>query len=226
MARESLFLLMTYFHGYYSAMALFMGNWLGASLKGNSFLEQDAVTSVLLLGTESVLLDLNHSSIFTLFNKDSDDKFGFLEEEVVALLRENNISDKLDDVRKWYGGYRIESHVMYNPGSVLNYIENRDLMSYRIHTSDDTLIKEHVVQKGVFFKKDFESLLSGETIGKLVWKGLSFTSLQSFREVIWGLLLFSGYLTLTEASVLDGMRRFCELKIPNEEVLLVFQEIQ
>ena len=106
------------------------------------------------------------------------------------------------------------------------YIEYKVLKPYWIHTSNDALIKEHLVQKGVFFKKDFEALMSGGTISKLVRKGLSFTSLQSSREVIWGLLLLSGYLTLTETPVLDGMRRSCELKIPNEEVLRAFQEIQ
>ena len=216
---------MAYFYGYYSHIINFMRNWLGGGLKGNASLEKGVITGILRIAKENIFSDLNHSSNFTMFSDDFDDKFGLLEEEVLSLLIENNMNDKLDDVRNWYNGYRIGSHSIYNPWSILNYIQNKALKPYWINTSGNELIKEQLLQKGAFFKEDFETLVLGGTIKKLVDEGLVFTSLKNSKEAVWGLLLFSGYLTLVEMPDLSRTRFSCKLTIPNQEVLTLFQDM-
>ena len=215
---------MAYFHGYYPRIINFMRNWLGGGLKGNASLEKGVITGILRIAKENIFSDLNHSTNFTMFSKDFGDKFGLLEEEVFALLIENNMEGKLDDVRNWYNGYRIGAHAIYNPWSILHYIQNKTLEPYWVYTSGNDLIKEQLEQKGIFFKEDFETLVLGGSITKLVDQGLVFASLKSSKEAIWGLLLFSGYLTLAETPSLSRTRISCKLTVPNQEVLDFFQD--
>ena len=216
---------MAYFHGYYSHIVNFMRNWLGDGLKGNASLEKGVITGILRIAKENIFSDLNHASNFTMFSEDFSDKFGLLEEEVLALLKDYDMGAKLEEVRKWYNGYHIGSSSLYNPWSILHYIQHKTLKSYWVNTSGNELIKEQLTQKGVFFKEDFETLVLEGTITKLVDEGLVFVSLKKSKEAVWGLLLFSGYLTLASPPILDGILYSAELKIPNQEILALFQDM-
>ena len=216
---------MAYFCGFYSEIINFMRNWLGGGLKSNASLERAVITGILRIAKENIFSDLNHSSNFTLFNEDFGDKFGLLEEEVLTFLTDYGMSDKLEEVRKWYNGYLIGSHSVYNPWSILNYAQHKRFAPYWVNTSGNDLVKEQLIQKGAFFKEDFETLLLKGTISKLVDEGLVFASLKTSKEAIWGLLLFSGYLTLTELPDYVGTRFSCKLRIPNQEVYALFQDL-
>ncbi len=216
---------MAYFHGYYSHIINFMRNWLGDGLKDNAHLERSVITGVLRIAKENIFSDLNHASNFTIFNEDFGDKFGLLEEEVFSLISEYGLDNQLESVRMWYNGYRIGSHAIYNPWSILSYIQYKKLEPYWVHTSGNELIKEQLIQRRMFFKEDFETLILGGTVRKMVDPGLVFVSLKNSRDAIWGLLLFSGYLTLATPPALDGVLLSCDLKIPNKEVLLLFQSM-
>ncbi|MES2198995.1 MAG: AAA family ATPase [Chlamydiota bacterium] len=214
---------MAYFYGYYPQIVNFMRNWLGEGLKSNTSLERGVITGILRIAKENIFSDLNHSTNFTIFSEDFSDKFGLSEEEVLALLTEYDMSDRLEEAQKWYNGYRIGSHSVYNPWSILNYIQHKILKPYWVNTSGNELIKEQLIQKGVFFKEDFETLLLGKTITKSVDEGLVFASLKNSKESVWGLLIFTGYLTFAAPPILDGILYSCELKIPNQEILMLFQ---
>jgi len=216
---------MAYFQGYYPDIIDFMRNWLGGGLKDNTSLEKSVITGILRIAKENIFSDLNHGSNFTMFSEDFGDKFGLLEEEVLAVLKDYDMSDKLEEVRKWYNGYHIGSYSVYNPWSILNYIQHKTLKPYWVNTSGNELVKEQLTQKGVFFKEDFETLVLEGTITKLVDEGLVFTSLKKSKEAIWGLLLFSGYLTLAEMPNLSRTRFSCKLTIPNQEILALFQDM-
>ncbi len=216
---------MAYFRGYYSSLIDFMRNWLGGGLKGNPGLEKGVLTGILRIAKENIFSDLNNGSNFTLFSPNFSSQFGLLEDEVKNLLSEYGMSDKLSEVRKWYNGYHIGPHAIYNPWSILSYIEHKTLKPYWVNTSGNELIKEQLIQKGVFFKEDFETLVLGGAITKLVDEGLVFASLKDSREAVWGLLLFSGYLTLVEMPDLSRTRISCKLTIPNEEILMLFQDM-
>jgi hypothetical protein len=216
---------MAYFRGYYSHIVNFMRNWLGAGLKSNDCLERSVMTGILRIAKENIFSDLNHASNFTIFNEDFGDKFGLLENEVFSLLSEHGMVDKLGQVRSWYNGYRMGSYAVYNPWSILNYIQHKILKPYWVRTSGNELIKEQFAQKGVFFQEDFETLLLGASITKFIDEGLAFTSLKNSKEAVWSLLLFSGYLTFAEFPDLSRTRLSCKLIIPNQEVLFLFQDM-
>ena len=216
---------MAYFHGYFSDIIDFMRNWLGGGLKDHTHLERGVITGILRIARENVFSDLNHSSNFTIFKDAFGDKFGLTEQEVEVLLSDYGLQDKLEDVKNWYNGYHIGPCAIYNPWSILNYIEHKKLEPYWVNTSGNDLIKEQLIQKGVFFKEDFETLVLGGVIKKTVDQGLVFASLKNSKDAIWGLLLFSGYLTLTQMPNLSRTRFSCQLKIPNQEILSLFQDM-
>ena len=216
---------MAYMHGYYEQIINFMRTWLGGALKGNPCLERGVITGILRIAKENIFSDLNHSTNFTLFTEDFGDKFGLLEEEVKALLLDYNQEKDQKKVRSWYNGYLIGSHSVYNPWSILNYIQHKELKPYWINTSGNELLKEQLIQKSLFFKEDFESLLLGNSITKLIDDTLVFTSLKNSKEAIWGLFLFSGYLTPTKKPNLSRTKFFCALAIPNKEILTLFQDM-
>ncbi len=216
---------MAYFYGYYPHIINFMRNWLGGGLKSNDCLERSVITGILRIAKENIFSDLNHSSNFTIFSEDFGDKFGLLEEEVLSLLTEYNMSNKLEDACKWYNGYHVGRHAIYNPWSILNYIQHKRLEPYWVHTSGNELIKEQLLQKGMFFKEDFERLVLRDSIDKIVDQGLVFAGLKNSKEAIWGLLLFSGYLTLVQPPNLSRTRFSCKLAIPNQEILTLFQDM-
>ena len=216
---------MAYFYNYYSHIINFMRNWLGGGLKDNNKLERGVITGILRIARENIFSDLNHSSNFTIFKEDFGDKFGLTGPEVQTLLSEYGLQDKLQDVRNWYNGYHIGPHAVYNPWSILNFIENKKLEPYWVNTSGNELIKEQLIQKGVFFKEDFETLVLRGIITKTIDQGLVFASLKNSKEAVWGLLLFSGYLTLVSEPVLDGILYSCQLKVPNQEIAALFQSM-
>ena len=209
----------SYLSGYYDPMILFMRNWFTEGLKDNSCLEKAVLTGVLRVSKESVFSGLNNPGCYTVLDEAFADKFGLLEEEVAGLLEEYGISLPIEEIRKWYNGYRIGQNSLYNPWSILQCIEKKgELRPYWVNTSDNELIKKLVIQGSPLLKKDLEKLLLGETIAKPINEGTVFKNLTGQTDSVWGLFLFTGYLTLVEKPVYKEGVLQCKLKIPNQEI--------
>lgn len=206
-----------YIGKYYETLIGFLRNWLSAGLKDNMHLERGVLTGILRVAKESIFSGLNNISTFTILNEAFSDKFGLLESEVIELLANYGLSEKLSDIKKWYNGYRIGPCTdIYNPWSVLNCIANKGALApYWVNTSDNALMKQLISQGTAAFKADIEQLLKDETIEKKIEDGIVFSQLHQSPNAIWSLLLYSGYLTLDEA---PSYGTPCRLRIPNVEV--------
>ncbi len=213
-----------YIGGYYKELIDFLRNWLSGGLKDNSSLEKGVFTGILRIAKESIFSGLNNVTTFTILNEDFQDKFGLTEPEVKKLLEEYNLLDKWDSIRQWYNGYRIGScEGIYNPWSVLNCISKKGALApYWVNTIDNALMKQLITQGTDYFKADIEELMRGGTIEKTIEEGIVFADLQSNPDVVWSLLLFSGYLSITTTPVYG---RTCQLRIPNIEVRELYHSI-
>lgn len=202
---------------YYDSLIGFLRNWLSAGLKDNTFLEQGVLTGILRVAKESIFSGLNNISTFTILSETFSDKFGLLESEVKELLADYGLSEKLGKIRNWYNGYQIGiSTGIYNPWSVLNCIANKGALApYWVNTSDNALIKQLITQGTNHLKADIEQLMEGGIIEKTIEEGVVFSDLERKSNVVWALLLFSGYLTIDAAPVYGTP---CRLRIPNVEV--------
>lgn len=208
--------------GYYDSLIPFLRNWLSSALKDNPYLERGVLTGILRLAKESIFSGLNNVMTFTILNEAFEDKFGLVESEVKELLEENHLSDRLEEMRQWYDGYQVGScKGLYNPWSVLACIEEKGAFApYWVNTSENTLMKQLIIEGTDDFKANLEELFRGGVVEISLNDGIVFSDLKTNPDTVWSLLLFTGYLTLNSPYSYGTP---CSLCIPNKEVSELYQ---
>ena len=206
-------LVSAYRYGYYNEAKNFFSSFYSSVLKDNNILQVGVITGIIRVVRAGIFSDLNNLSEHSILNKEYDEYFGFLEEEVKKALKYYEIDSKLDEVHSWYNGYKFGDTKVYNPWSILKFLSEKEFKSYWIDTSENYLIKD--ILKGAN-KKTFEKL-NNLLFGKEVKEEITGKStLQEVLEAhdLWELLLFSGYLTID--SKIEKNEYI--IKIPNKEV--------
>lgn len=110
--------------GFYADCITFMRQMLGSALKTNDDLEFAVVTGVLKVAKESIFSGLNNFKTCSVLDKKYSDVFGFTRQEMEKMLQDLQLTDKMPELQSWYDGYRLGNQEIYNPWSVLNYIDN------------------------------------------------------------------------------------------------------
>lgn len=129
-----------YINGYWEELSAFVRNLFNATFKGNSYLERAIMTGITRVGKESIFSDLNNLKVVTTTSDEYADCFGFTEEEVYHSLKEYGLSDKMPEVKKWYDGFTFgNQREIYNPWSILNYLDTGKLRTYWANTSSNSL---------------------------------------------------------------------------------------
>ncbi len=206
-------LVSAYRYDYYNEAKNFFSSFYSSVLKDNNILQVGVVTGIIRVVRAGIFSDLNNLSEHSILNKEYDEYFGFLEEEVKKALKYYEIDSKLDEVHSWYNGYKFGDTKVYNPWSILKFLSEKEFKSYWIDTSENYLIKD--ILKGAN-KKTFEKL-NNLLFGKEVKEEITGKStLQEVLEAhdLWELLLFSGYLTIDSKIEKNEYT----IKIPNKEV--------
>lgn len=212
-------------HGYYDDIIELMKSLMGHTFKDNPYIYKGVITGILRIAKESIFSDLNNPGIFTLLNYDFADKFGFTEQEVQMLLNDFDLGDHFVAVKEWYDGYNIGNvKHLYNPWSVINYVDKyrEGFKPYWANTSSDELIKSRIIDKEAYdLRTSIEQLIKGETIVRYINENIIFSDFEEDKEILWSLLLFSGYLSPIQE--IDWKEY--EIKIPNYEIKTLFKEI-
>ena len=206
-------LVSAYRYGYYKEAKNFFSSFYSSALKDNNILQVGVITGIVRVIKAGIFSDLNNLSEHSILNKEYDEYFGFLEEEVKNALKYYAIDSKLDEVHSWYNGYKFGDKKVYNPWSILKFLSQKEFKSYWIDTSDNYLIKDILksADKETFDK--LNNLLFGKKVEEEI------TGKSTLQEVLeaqdlWELLLFSGYLTID--SKIE--KNIYSIKIPNKEV--------
>jgi hypothetical protein len=211
-------------HGYAAKILDFMRDFLGAGLKSNPHLHRAFVTGILRVAKENLFSGLNNLGVYTLLAVPFNTCFGFTEAEVTALLERNGRADKLDAVRTWYNGYVFGGEVIYNPWSVLCFLEREDAdpAPYWLSTSSNDLIRELLERYALRLQPIFEALLEGGSIERVLDENVALADIFSDDDALWSLLVFSGYLKAERRSRGPDERPSHLLSIPNREVREVY----
>jgi hypothetical protein len=214
-----------YSNNYYEDMVGFLRGVLGAALKDNPYLKKAVVTGILRISKESMFSGVNNLRVYSILETKYGEYFGFTESEIQSLLTKGKIVEKFDEIRKWYNGYRFGDVTIYNPWSIANYLdENYRARPYWVNTSDNQLIKDLLKKAPLDFKRSFEVLINGGSVKKVIDGNTVFKYLENTPSGVWNLMLMGGYLKpLSSEVVRQG--DLCELAIPNEEVLSLYQLI-
>ncbi len=213
-----------YLNGFYDSIIKFMRNFLSGGLKDNASLKKGILTGILRVAKESIFSGLNNLSVYTLLNSKYNKYFGLLEEETQDILEYYGMKDKLAVVKEWYNGYSFGGQIVYNPWSIIKYIENNgETRAYWVNTSSNNLIKR-LISKQADVKEDLELLLKGNSIQKEISEDIVYGEIDRHSDYIWSFFLLSGYLK-AENVKLDKGKLICDLRIPNQEVFYLYENI-
>ena len=214
----------SYIEGYYDETIDFFKSFYGAVLKDNEYLEMGVMTGILRVAKENIFSGLNNIKVHSILNERFTEYYGVLENEVETSLKDFGLEYDLSDVQKWYNGYLFGETKVYNPWSIINFLDEKKLGAYWVNTSENSLIKLCLqkMKKEIF--DDFSKLLNEENISKIINDNVTFGNLEAnFEKNFWNLFFHSGYLTLAEKY--DAMKKVVSVKIPNKEILEMFSDM-
>ncbi len=214
--------------GYFKKASKFMDVLLGGVLKSNENIHKGVVTGITRLQGAGIFSGVNNVDACTIFNKEYNDKFGFTEKEVKELLKEYGIEEKEKDVREYYNGYNFNGEVVYNPFSVIKYIQKREFANYWLGSSDNDLARKKMTQllemgEDNVIRKKIEDLVQGKKVKIEVEDVLNISEEMKVAEII-NLLLYSGYLKYENLEKDADNVTFAEVSIPNLEIKAVYKK--
>ncbi len=216
-----------YVKGYWRELVELTRSLFNAAFKTNPFLERAVMTGITRVSRESVFSDLNNLEVITSTSDKYADIFGFTEEEVASALGEFGLSDQEKEVREWYDGFTFGKLAdIYNPWSIVNYLDKKRAGAYWANTSSNSLIEKLLRESNSDIKQSFECLLAGETLHMEIDEQIVYDQLNVKKNATWSLLLASGYLKVTEAvfSEEEG-RTYYDLTLTNREVRIMFENM-
>ena len=218
-----------YVKGYWQELADFIRNLLNATFKDNPYLARGIMTGITRISRESIFSDLNHLKVVTTTSNTYADCFGFTEEEVFNSLKEYGLEDRTNEVKKWYDGFCFgKVKDIYNPWSILNYLDNRTAAPYWVNTSSNHLIGKLLQEGNKQVKESFEKLLRKECIYAEIDEQIVYDQLDIDENAIWSLMLASGYLKVNNSRIKetnDEWNQIYELSVTNFEVLLMLKKL-
>ena len=243
-----------YVDGYWEELAAFTRSLFNSTFKTNPWLERAIMTGITRVSKESIFSDLNNLEVVTTTSDKYADCFGFTEEEVFAGMDECGYTDR-EMVKRWYDGFTFGSKTdIYNPWSILNYLDTGEIKTYwapedyhlqiagsrqmsasshltrclRENTSSNSLVGKLIREGSRSIKTSFESLLAGEHLITPIDEQIVYNQLDENETAIWSLLLASGYLKVVDYERYDPMEASepkYDLELTNLEVKVMFQNM-
>ena len=212
-----------YVQGFYDEAIEFFRTFYGTTFKDNQYIEKTVLTGVSRVAKESIFSGANNFRVYTVLDNEFAEDFGITENEMDKIIQDFNIQDDKEEIKKWYDGYKIgDTEGIYNPWSILNYLTDRKLMPYWVNTSSNDLIKL-ILKNSSTIKEKIEALLRGEEIIVPVNFETIIVGIEQNEDNIWGLLLGTGYLKITE--VVNLAESVYKVKLPNYEIKNLFEGI-
>jgi len=212
-------LVSAYINGYYEKAKDFFKTFYSTVLKDNSYLQMGVLTGIIRVIKAGIFSDLNNLSTYTILSDMYTDSYGLTEEEVEKSLKDYGIEQEISNVKDWYDGYKFGDSEVYNPWSILNFLQYKELRAYWVDTSGNDLIKDVLKKITKNTIEALERLFNGEGLKQNI-SGTSDLSKLLSEEELWELMLFSGYLTVEEKIDQDNY----VLRLPNKEVRTLYRK--
>ena len=211
-----------YVGGYWPEMVAFIRSFFNAAFKTNPCLERAIMTGITRVSKESVFSDLNNLEVVTATSKKYADCFGFTEAEVFSALEEYGMVDQKKQVKHWYDGFTFgKQSDIYNPWSVINFLDKGKVGAYWANTSSNGLVGKLIREGSPEVKKTFERLVQGESVCMELDEQIVYDQLSVKKNAIWSLLLAGGYL-----KVVDYQAYMTEYGIWKEEYELALTNLE
>ncbi|EGN65475.1 AAA family ATPase [Fusobacterium animalis] len=212
-------LVSAYINGYYEKAKNFFKTFYSIVLKDNNYLQMGILTGIIRVIKAGIFSDLNNLRTYTILSDVYTDSYGLTEEEVEKSLKDYGIEAEISNVKDWYDGYKFGDSEVYNPWSILNFLQDKELRAYWVDTSGNDLINDVLKKITKDTVRALERLFNGEGLRQNI-SGTSDLSKLLDESELWELLLFSGYLTIEEK--IDQKNYI--LRLPNKEVKELFKD--
>ena len=217
-----------YFSGFYDRMVSLIRSLFESALKTNDTLEFAVVTGCLRISKESIFTGLNNLNVISILDTSYAEHFGFTQNEVDQMLKHYGLEQNQAAVRTWYDGYRFGETEVYNPWSVISYVnscykdKNALLRPYWSNTSSNSIVRTLVERADLSVKQEIEALIEGKTITKPIHEDITYDDMDSTQDNLWNFLFFTGYLKKISEQQ-DGEDILVEMAIPNSEVRYIYK---
>ena len=211
--------------GFYEEIIAFMRNFFSGGLKDNPHLAYGFLTGILRVAKESIFSGLNNLKIYSLLDNTYSHYFGFTKDEVRKMLNYYDADDKYDEVCQWYDGYLFGNTEIFNPWSVINYIDDKCFpKAFWQSTGSNDIIGEIIAAATPEITENLHKLLSGESITTYVDTGVIYPEIQNNPHSIYSFLLIAGYLRVSAIYPQHDGNFMCDVAIPNKEIAFVYEK--
>ena len=207
-----------YEKGYYTEMKDFLKAFYGEVLKTNEYLQMGVLTGIIRVAQAGIFSDLNNFTNYTILNNEYSNSFGLVENEVKAMLDYYNIGYEMPEVKEWYDGYSFGKDEIYNPWSILKFVQSKELKSHWVNTSGNALILNMLLASNSTVFEYLNDLINGKDIIVYINESIRMGDNLSPNN-IWEIMLFSGYLTIKEKL----SETMFTLRLPNKEIQKLFK---
>ncbi len=216
-----------YVNGYWEELVSFTRSLFNSAFKTNPYMERAIMTGITRVSRESIFSDLNNLKVVTTTSDEYADSFGFTEKEVFAALDEFGMSDQKQKVKKWYDGFTFGDQTdIYNPWSILNYLDTGKTTAYWANSSSNSLVGKLIQEGNKEIKQNLERLLRGETLRVEIDEQVVYGELHTKRNAVWSLLLAGGYLRVIDMEFAEETGRWYHtLTLTNREVRMMFENM-
>lgn len=214
-----------YVNGFWNEMTSFIRTLFNSTFKTNPYLERAIMTGITRISRESIFSDLNHLEVVTSTSCKYEDTFGFTEDEVFAAMDEYGLTDK-EKVRAWYDGFTFgNTRDIYNPWSIINYLDKRRFATYWANTSSNSLVSKLIQEGSPDVKITMEDLLQGKSFHAIIDEQIIFSQLDQNINAVWSLFLASGYLKAEQVVFNERGKAVYEFRLTNWEVQMMFEHM-
>ena len=211
-------IIQAYQEGYYKQAISFFKKFYGDAMKDNEYLQFGIMTGILRIAKEGIFSGLNNLKVNNIFSEKYSEYYGLTENEVIEAVKYYGLEYEMEDVREWYDGYQFGETEIYNPWSIINFLDEKKLRPYWIGVSGNKTIYDLLGKADKKVIEDLEKLFVGKTVYKAINEYMEYVFNASD---IWELFLYSGYLTT------DGEKKgeLYPLRLPNKEIQTFFRKI-
>lgn len=217
-----------YMRGFYDEMIDFIRSLFESALKTNDSLEFAVMTGCLRISKESIFTGMNNLKIFSILADNYGEYFGFTEQEAQKICGDYGLAENYAQLREWYDGYLFGKAEVYNPWSTIQYVfdhyENPDAFPepYWANTSGNAVVRKLIDLADRSVKDELEVLIAGGTIEKPVHEDITYAEIYESMDNLWNFMFFTGYFK-NVGERFENRVRYLTLKIPNQEVLYIFE---
>ena len=213
-----------YMEGYYGQITAFMRNLLSGAFKDNSNLSYGFLTGILRVAKESIFSSLNNLKVNSILEDRCSEYFGFTKDEIRDITEYYGRTDKYDEISEWYDGYRFGDTDIFNPWSVLNYMdENCTAKAYWQFTGDNSIIRQIVAKADDETADNLRKLMQGQKVSSYVDTSVIYPEIKNDPTTIYSFLLSAGYLKVVKKEELHDGNAICDIAIPNKEITYVYE---